>query len=208
MAAELEFPLIILAAGKGARAGGAKGLIEYNGRPWISEQLRLCHAVGVKSSVIVLGYQHVDYLKVLAREKTDFVINAAPERGQFSSLQCGARWALAAKAAAAFVLPVDVPCPGREVWQALVDNLSTSTQACVPEVQKHGGHPVLLVAPLLEKIASLDVDASNARLDILLHELPAATVRRVPVDDITTLMNINSAKDWASHIAKAVHDED
>src|SRR5437879_4674848 len=113
----LAEPLILLAGGRSSRAGEPKGLMEIDGRPWIEHQLEAFAAIGARA-IVVLGYDADAYRAALDRCSfaveiaVEIAINAAPERGPFSSLQEGARRARGA----AFVLPIDVPCPERTVW--------------------------------------------------------------------------------------------
>src|SRR5579883_3265337 len=114
----LAHPAIVLAAGRSSRMPVPKGLVEVRGRPWLEHQLDALRDAGVLRVVVVLGFAREAYERALPhmRERAAVAINEAPERGPFSSLQCGIS-ELAGDAA--YVLPVDVPCAGASVWRAL-----------------------------------------------------------------------------------------
>ena len=125
-----DFPLILLAGGRSSRMGTPKGLVEYQGRPWLLEQLSRFAAASGREAVIVLGYHQEQYFERIpwlrgAREEASVqsglavsvVVNKTPELGQFSSLQCALPFLLEGDWSGAFILPVDVPGPQREVYK-------------------------------------------------------------------------------------------
>ncbi|MGK5083542.1 nucleotidyltransferase family protein [Bdellovibrionota bacterium FG-1] len=201
-----RFVTVILAGGWGSRMGVPKGLVEFEGRPWLLEQLRRYREVCAGPAVVVLGHCFADYFRAIlwmeAACKAPFeweglpvsvVVNENPEFGQFSSLQAGARNLDLAKIAGVFVLPVDVPVAGSEVWCALKDQMRGEIDACIPVCEGQGGHPVLLSSDFLEKMARLSADS---RLDVQLQSLPMGRVLRVAVGDPGVLKNMNTPADW------------
>ena len=200
-----EADVVILAAGRSSRLGEPKGLFVVDGRPWLLHQLDAIARVGVvRGVIVVLGFEADRYrtaLPDLAR-RAQAVTNPDPDRGPFSSLQCGLA-ALAPARRPAFVLPVDVPAASPEVWDALsaalrpygaAPNDEPGTDAAVPVHEGRGGHPVLLssafAAALLER-------PPTSRLD---HELGRGhghvAVARVPVGDPRVGLNLNEPRDW------------
>ena len=198
MGAELA-PLVLLAGGRSARAGEPKGLIAVGGRPWIERQLEAFAACGGARAIVVLGHDRdayaalawIDFARPFAYAGlgVEIAINAAPERGPFSSLVEGARRV----AGAAFVLPVDVPCPRAGVWTALAGALASGAAAAIPVHAGRGGHPVLLGAPLVASCLAIDPSSADARLDAVLR---AAGAARVDVDDASIATNLNTPADW------------
>lgn len=183
--------LLILAGGRGERAGIPKGLIEFNARPWLEQQIRAYQEISTEPPVIVLGFRHDDYFAAMPwLSKANVVINAHPERGQFSSLQAGLK---KAQGRDVFVLPIDVPVCDTEVFKKLEEALKRGAQACVPTWQDRGGHPVLLSRALVEKLSTYP---QAARLDEELKKLPSQEVVRVAVEDARVCMNINTTDDW------------
>lgn len=194
-AKKLPHPLVILAGGKGERAGGPKGLIEYNGRPWLEIQLREYRDRGGDRVVVVLGHAYEDYLKLVpSLSSADVVINPDPDRGQFSSLQLG----LAEAIDAAYVLPIDVPVPDEDVWRRLAAELRDPALVCVPTWQDRGGHPVLMSRPFIAKVLSA---SPLDRLDQHIRQLDADQVKRIAVDDMRVCMNMNTLDQWKGVIA-------
>jgi molybdopterin-guanine dinucleotide biosynthesis protein A len=110
--------VVVLAAGRSSRMGEPKGLWAIGGKPWLEHQLDAIDALGA-GAVLVLGFDRQRYLEALPEleDRASVVVNRAPERGPFSSLQCGLR----VSGSPAFVLPVDVPVPVPAVWQALYE---------------------------------------------------------------------------------------
>ena len=127
-----DFPLILLAGGQSSRMGTPKGLVDYQGQPWLLEQLSRFEAASGKEAVIVLGYHQERYFEripwlrgaryeasVQSGLAVSVVVNKTPELGQFSSLQCAIPFLLEKDWSGAFILPVDVPGPHSEVYGRL-----------------------------------------------------------------------------------------
>lgn len=204
-----HFPLILLAGGNGSRMGTPKGLVEYNGRPFLLHQLRqfgLCHG---HRAVVVLGHHADDYLHhipwmkkaqggehELEGVRVSVVVNPQPQLGQFSSIQCGARALIhEEKVNGAFILPVDVPAAGHDVWTHLKMAMIGDMHAAMPEWNKRGGHPVLLSKRYLETLLEMPPES---RLDVQLHVLDPSHLKRVVVEDPSVCMNINTPEQWKS----------
>jgi CTP:molybdopterin cytidylyltransferase MocA len=220
--APLTRPVIVLAGGRSSRMGEPKGLVAVRGRPWLEHQLESVAACGCTRAIVVLGHAKGAYLAALpwlagrlasprvdteptTRESfaglaIDIVMNDAPERGTFSSVQCGARAVLAnGDAAGAFVLPVDVPCAEARVWEALDAACTGDVLASVPRYASRGGHPVACSHALLASLVALDPAAADARLDVQLRSAHVAPrVIGVPVSDARVIANLNTPDDWAT----------
>jgi molybdenum cofactor cytidylyltransferase len=164
--------------------GEPKGLVVFEGRPWIETQL---DALAGRRVVVVLGQDRARYLEALPALGPLVVANPDPDRGPFSSLQVGL--GLVAPGPA-FVLPVDVPAPSPSVWASLEDALRPDADAVLPVFDGRGGHPVLLAASFIPLLLSRD---PSSRLD---RELAAARAVRVPVDDPRVRLNLNAPEDW------------
>jgi CTP:molybdopterin cytidylyltransferase MocA len=190
--------VVLLAAGRSSRMGEPKGLWAIGGKPWLEHQLDAIDALGAEA-VVVLGFDRERYLETLPEleDRASVVVNPAPEHGPFSSLQCGLRVA----GAPAFVLPVDVPVPVTDVWQALLEALTERVDAAVPVHEGAGGHPVLLSAALVTYILGLRADS---RLDHVLREWSWGRgpnperdrIARIPVLDRRVRLNLNAPEDW------------
>jgi molybdenum cofactor cytidylyltransferase len=199
--------LVLLAAGRSSRMGEPKGLVVIEGRRWIDRQLDAVAAAGVVDRVVVvLGHDRSRYdLEAPGlRARAAVVENPNPDLGPFSSLQCGLA-ALDAPAHggggldAVFVLPVDVPAPGPEVWRALAGAVTEteapgSAQAAVPVHDGRGGHPVFLARAFARRLLAAPPES---RLDLeLAHAFAAGHAARVPVADPRVRLNLNAPGDW------------
>jgi CTP:molybdopterin cytidylyltransferase MocA len=172
--------------------GEPKGLVSFCGRPWILAQLDAVERAGGRV-VLVLGADRERYLQALPdlAQRVRLTFNDDPDRGPFSSLQCGLSVVAAGGAdAPAFVLPVDVPAAYPPVWGALRAALD-GADAAIPELDGRGGHPVLL-SPAT--VAHLRARPAGSRLDVELASLPR--VLRVPVNDPLVRLNLNAPQDW------------
>jgi CTP:molybdopterin cytidylyltransferase MocA len=167
---------ILLAAGRGSRMGRPKGLVDVKGTPWIVRQLEAIPT----PVIVVVGEER--YAGLLGDR--EIAINLDPN--PFLSVKAGA---MKATGAAAFLLPLDVPCPDPRVFRAL----EQAGPAAVPIYEGRGGHPVLV--PLDPVRRAEDAD----RLDHLLARL---NPRRVPVDDPRVRMNLNTPDDWAAFFSR------
>src|SRR6185295_17410211 len=175
---------------------GPKGLTPFREHAWIEEQLLRFRAAGGARAVVVLGFAPERYLAALEQFtvpglEISVKINTAPELGPFSSIQRGLEEL--GDAPAAFVLPIDVPCADRSVWQALSRAGSPpEVLATIPVCEGRGGHPVRISAPLAAGILEA---APEGTLDVLLKGLPG--VVKVDVVDPSVRMNLNTPGDWA-----------
>ncbi len=70
------------------------------------------------------------------------------------------------------MLPVDVPGPGKDVYERLLGALGVTTAAVVPRFQLKGGHPVLLSRAFLERLAAVSPVSGEARLDLQIKPFP------------------------------------
>lgn len=227
-----DYPLILLAGGRSSRMGRPKGLLDYQGQPWLIEQLRRFKAAAGKRAIVVLGFHQEPYFaRIPWMEKAvdgtvrqlgleiSAVINPIPEYGQFSSLQSAIAFWIAhypspspqpsptggegerisssplrgedRGGGGAFILPIDVPCPGKEVFEKLVGAFSHSMDAVIPRYQSRGGHPVLLGGGFLNSLAEVPFSSPLARLDLQIQALPVNRTTFVPVGDKCVCLNMN-----------------
>ena len=171
--------------------GEPKGLVVLKGRRWVEHQIDAIGHTGDRRVLLVLGHDRPAYEQALPQldRLAEVVVNPDPDRGPFSSLQCGL--AQVAPGTAVFVLPIDVPAPSPDVWTALLEALTAGGEASVPVHDGHGGHPVLLAARLVVRLLSRPPES---RLDVELTT--ASGVVRVPVQDPRIRLNLNAPEDW------------
>jgi CTP:molybdopterin cytidylyltransferase MocA len=195
-----KIPLVILAGGKSSRMGTPKGLLELNGRTWVHHQLETFRSFGGKEAVVVVGYNADAYLHALSTDQPDInvTVNSKPENGPFSSLLEGLCFFKKKDmiSSGAFVLPVDVPCPGKGVWDALSESAILPVSACYPVFENKGGHPVWISEKLILKC--LDHPPTD-RLDYILQALPSGKICRVDVADSRVIINVNDRDAWENY---------
>jgi molybdenum cofactor cytidylyltransferase len=125
------------------------------------------------------------------------VLNAHPERGQFSSLQVGLREVLNRGRDAAMITLVDRPPPRPQTLDKLMSAFEARDRniwAIIPDFQGKHGHPILIGREMIE--AFLQAAAiSNAR-DIE-HDYESR-IAYVSVDDMRVTINLNTPEDYAS----------
>jgi CTP:molybdopterin cytidylyltransferase MocA len=207
-----NFPLILLAGGKSSRMGIPKGLLLYQGRPWLLEQLHRFKAAGGKKVMVVLGYHSEEYKEIIwelagcAHPSTSFpnlgisvVVNPQPHLGPFSSLQCALTALSKENYPGAFVLPIDVPGPAREVFQKMAQSFINNLDTIVPQFQNKGGHPVLLSRRFAELLAQIPANTKEARLDYQIRGIPRDKVIYLPVPDEKVCLNMNGPEDFRQY---------
>lgn len=196
--------VILLAAGRSSRMGKPKGLVQIENRPWIEWQLESLRAAGAETAVIVLGHDAEAYETALAKIAIAGLSvvttrNLDPDRGQFSSIQEGLRYALSSGFAAGgvYILPIDVPCANGEAWKNLHE-ARNDRSALIPTIGELGGHPVWISENFSRSLVLLDPVDPGSRLDAQIHRLPADQVAHVKVADSAILANFNTESDFSS----------
>lgn len=191
-----------------------KGLLNYEGRPWLIEQLERFRDAGGTDAIVVIGGQHAHlYIPWLesAREskglKIRWVENPDPKRGKFSSYQIGLREALGSfsgSSSGAFISPIDVPMPRMEIWHDMVEATRTAPvwKCVVPVYRESGGHPALLSSAFIEELLKLPVEDPDARLDVQIQLLEPHEVHRIQVHDPEVTLNLNTPEAWSGYVDK------
>jgi molybdenum cofactor cytidylyltransferase len=142
--------------------------------------------------IVVLGHSAAVIRAGVAAEGVQWVVNERPERGQFSSLQCGLR-ALPAGMDCLFQ-PIDYPAVSRETVALLA---GTVGELVIPRHDGERGHPVRLSPLIIGELLALPAEA-QAR-DVIRAHYPAATF--VDVADAGVVTDIDTPEDFARWIA-------
>ncbi|MDF1561731.1 MAG: NTP transferase domain-containing protein [Deltaproteobacteria bacterium] len=194
---------ILLAGGRSRRTGellGPKGLVELRGVPFLLRQVQALRTLGLMP-VVVTGFHHEAYAGALAGAAARIVRNPDPDRGPFSSLQCGLELCLKDRgfSGGLFVLPLDVPVPSGRVFEILREG-GGGTHAAIPTHQGRGGHPVWLPRPIAENLLAV-ADGPDARLDRQLSAWAGrGAVRRLAVPDGDVLLDLNTEGAWRAYL--------
>ncbi len=195
-------PVIILAAGDSERMGIPKGILDYYGRPFLSRQIECLAEIGFWEIIVVLGKDKDLYQeKILELNKTKITENPNPEEGQFSSIKYGLNEVLESHSSGVFILPLDVPCPNKEVWKQIAFNLNLfDVSVLIPQYQGKKGHPVLLSEEFKNYLLSCDL---NTRLDHEIHKkINQGKARIISVNDNNITLNINTPEEWEAFKVK------
>ncbi|MEK7403913.1 MAG: nucleotidyltransferase family protein [Acidobacteriota bacterium] len=178
---------LILAAGASRRMGAPKALLTLEGETFLDRLIRLL-AAHCSPVLVVLGHQADEVRRGLARSaEAVFVVNADPERGQLSSLQCGL--AAAPPESEGFMFtPVDYPGVRPSTVAALAAAFSTLRPLlAIPRCQGRRGHPVCCARELIPEFLALPAD-SSARA-VIYRRLDEACY--VDVDDAAIVEDVD-----------------
>src|SRR5882762_7108694 len=80
---------VVLAAGRSARMGSPKALLDFLGLPFVVRIMEALEALEVKARVVVLGPDAPRIQPVLAGHDCMIVENPEPETGPIASLRAG-----------------------------------------------------------------------------------------------------------------------
>jgi molybdenum cofactor cytidylyltransferase len=186
---------VLLAAGRGGRMGGTK-------------QLKLWRSAAGPKPLICAAYDTIwqicDEMIVVLGHDTDAVAAALGDRAfrratssadqpMFESIQAGLRMAIELDSAATVVLqPGDHPEAARSTLEALkAASLKQPTVAIIPEHDGRGGHPALIPPSIIAHILNADCPRGLGQFWQDHPEL----CRRIPVDDPTILLDIDTPAD-------------
>ena len=200
---------IILAAGESSRMGRDKALLPWPPIPSsilaitpIRPSTILSSAMDALApycdSVMVVAGKNAAALQSTVYARAGFlVVNPAPERGQFSSLQTGLQAVLDQGRDSAIVTLVDRPPARRNTLDKLIHAFTTrahKTWAVVPEYEGKHGHPIIIGREMLEKFLKAP-SGSSAREIEHAHQ---PHIAYVAIDDALVTKNVDTPDDYAS----------
>ena len=170
--------------------------LDYYGTPFFSYQIESLFEIGFTDIIVVLGKDATLYQENIPELIESIVIvNPQPERGPFSSIQTGLLGLKDKYQSGVFILPLDVPCPSKEVWEQLAVELSSSeANVTIPEFNGKRGHPVLLSDDFKQHLQTC---SSDSRLDFEIRsqkELQKAKI--ISVNDKNITLNLNTLEEW------------
>ena len=197
-----KISVIVLAAGDSQRMGIPKGLLDYHGKPFLSYQIESLFEIGFTDIIVVSGKDTALYQENIPElKKSTVIVNPQPERGLFSSIQSGLLRLKDKYQSGVFILPLDVPCPSKEVWNQLAVELSSSeANVSIPEFNGKRGHPVLLSDEFKQYLQTC---SSDSRLDFEIRkqkELQKAKI--ISVNDKNITLNLNTLEEWEAFKVK------
>jgi molybdenum cofactor cytidylyltransferase len=201
---------VILSAGSSGRMGRDKALLPWPpvapGSNASSQETLLCAAIQAlkpfAEAVVVVAGKNADNLApIVAAHGAEMVINPAPERGQFSSMQVGLREVFAHGCDAAMITLVDCPplsSAGMEALRSAFDRaVASGGWGVAPEKNGRRGHPLLASRELIDAFLRAPV-TSNAREIKRAH---AQRIKAVPVSDSLVSVDVNTPEEYAALLA-------
>jgi molybdenum cofactor cytidylyltransferase len=148
--------------------------------------------------LVVVGKNEPNLAPVVYAAGASIVVNPDPERGQFSSLQCGLHEVLNRGRDAAMITLVDRPPVAPATIKALDDafelGLQQSKWAAIPEYQGKHGHPILAGREMIE--AFLRAPASSSAREI--EHAHLEKVIYLAVDDPLVVTNVDTPEEYAA----------
>lgn len=182
--------------------GGPKALMRVDGRAWHEVQRASLARVGIPATWVV-SPDVLDAMQPACDldKGAERLVLGDPAAPMFASVMRGLESISAESLASVgedggvFILPIDVPAPGVDVWQALAD----AGRVAIPTFAGKRGHPVFLPCGWVRSLlARLSVgDERHARLDQLL----AGDAVEVPVNDPDVAVNLNTPEDVREWLA-------
>jgi len=188
--------VVLLAAGRSARMGKPKLLLPWGGASVLGHLIEQWEDLGAKQIAVVCapGNRAIRLeLDRLGFPAQDRIINPAPQRGMFSSIQCAAQWPGWAAALTHWAIVLgDQPHLERETLRRVLDfSAAHPASVCQPARLGHGRHPVLLPRTVFRRVAT----ATAASL----KEFLAASPRKVAlceIDDPGLDLDIDRPEDY------------
>ena len=196
---------VILAAGESTRMGTDKALL-----PWppilagqtpsgsfLSATIRSL-TLYTELVIVVAGKNERTLAPVVYGAGASLIVNPAPERGQFSSLQVGLREVLNRGRDAAMVTLVDRPPVREKTIEKLCDAFSEALGeyqwAVIPEFQRRHGHPFLVGREMIEEFLKAPPGSSAREV----RDQHSEKIVYLEVDDPMTIANINTPAEYAA----------
>ena len=197
--------VVILAAGRSARMGRPKLLLPWGGTSVLGHLVEQWQGLRAEQIVVVCaaGDQSLQAeLDRLGFTPQNRIINPAPERGMFSSIQCAARWRGWQQGLTHWAIVLgDQPHLRRQTLQRVLDfSAAHPTRVCQPARHGHGRHPVLLPEAMFRRVA-----VSTAAT---LSEFLAATPQQVALcelDDAGLDLDIDCPEDYEKALSLAAN---
>jgi molybdenum cofactor cytidylyltransferase len=197
---------VILSAGASSRMGSDKALLPWpppapgtnppGGETLLSASIAALRPF-TKAIVVVAGANAQTLAPMIAANGASMVVNPAPKRGQFSSMQVGLRQALALGCDAAMITLVDCPPLSHASLEKLSASfnqaLANGSWGAAPENNGKHGHPLFANQELIAAFLAAPITC-NAREVKRAH---AQRIVSVPVSDSLLSVDVNTPEEFA-----------
>jgi molybdenum cofactor cytidylyltransferase len=191
---------VILAAGESSRMGRDKSLLPWRGETFVAAAIDSL-SMHTELVIVVLGKNAGVIAPIVDAKGAFFVVNPAPERGQFSSLQVGLQEVLNHGRDAAMITLVDRPPVRREtviqLKSAFEEVISRGLWVVVPEYAGRHGHPIVIAREMMT--AFLTAPATSTAREV--EHAHQSHIAYLPVDDPAVLANIDTPGDYEGIVA-------
>jgi molybdenum cofactor cytidylyltransferase len=199
--------VVILAAGRSARMGRPKLLLPWGGTSLLGHLLGQWQRLGAKQTAVVwaAGDQVIGAeLDRLGFPAANRILNPAPDRGMFSSIQCAAQWDgwKAGLSRWALVIGDQPLVRGETLRRVIAFAARRPRMICQPARDGHGRHPVLLPRAAFLALAK----ATAATLKEFL-QARAGEVALCPADDPGLEVDLDRPEDYDRALGLAVKQE-
>ena len=197
---------VILAAGASSRMGTDKALLPWPPDASDKNETFLSSAIQAFSSfndpvIVVAGKNAANITLVVDANGAFLVRNPDPDRGQFSSLQCGVQEVARRGCDAAMITLVDRPPAQASTLEKLRSEfegaLSRGKWAVVPQYRDNHGHPIVVGREMIDAFLKAPATAT-ARSVQRQHQV---RIEYVPVNDPLVVMNVDTPSDYANLIS-------
>ncbi len=199
----LSLGVVILAAGRSTRMGRPKLLLPWGGSSVLGHLIRQWRSLGARQIAVICaaGDQAIQgELDRLEFSNESRVINPAPDRGMFSSIQCAAQWPGWKTALTHWAVVLgDQPHLRDETLRRAIEFARKHPRSvCQPMRAGHRLHPVFLPKREFERLADSAAADLKEFLSLARH---AATFR--PPDDPGLELDIDRPQDYQKALVLA-----
>ncbi|HEY6807232.1 MAG TPA: nucleotidyltransferase family protein [Gemmatimonadales bacterium] len=196
---------VVLAAGRSARMGVPKALLDFRGAPFLVRILEALEALDVKTRVVVLGPDAPRIRPAIAAHECLIVENPDVDGGPISSLRAALGALHAVSPTAALVWPVDFPHVRLDTVERLVEAYRLDRAPVVaPRFGERRGHPIIWDQALFAELTtSPAATREGARAVLHAH---AADLLAVSVDDPAVIDQLNTPEDYERLIREVNRD--
>jgi len=186
---------LLISGGRSERMGRPKALLDLGGQTFLGRILANLLAAGVSPRIVVAG-SHADLIEPQLPPEVALIRNPNPDRGMFSSIQCGLEFlSQRAPGQAVLICLVDHPAVAPSTYEALVRALRSEVLRIVrPRNGGRSGHPILL-SPEMVNLARR-ADPRGTLRDVLRSQHTA--ILDLDVEDPAIHWDVDTPEDYAT----------
>ena len=203
---EHKIDSIVLAAGKGTRAGGPKALLRINNTTFVEYIINKLLNAPIAKIIVVTSPDIFNEIKtIVPLNRVLMILNSEIKGDQLSSIRVGLKHA--SNDSTGFICwPVDIPLVKTETIHSLINTSSSVNKNIIlPKYNNKRGHPVIFKKNMYHALSTLCPAESGARW--LIQQYPHE-ILELEVNDPGILLNVNTPEELALiHKLYALHIE-